>query len=150
VTVVEAVNTVGWHAPPLIICAGRCILRGWFDDTDIPAGISIGVSESGYIDYQLAYTWIQIFWRDTKNVRKGKYQLVICDGFGSHCTREFVKFYEDHDIILFFLPPHTAISCSRLMLVFFMHLNTTIRNLWLMLHTRDAPTLIKLNLSESR
>jgi hypothetical protein len=108
VTVVEAVNSVGQHAPPLIICAGRCILKGWFDHTEIKGGYHVGVTDTGYIDDQLAYQWIQRFWRDTKKYRKGTYQLLICDGFGSHYTKEFVEFCEKQDIKLFFLPPHTS------------------------------------------
>jgi hypothetical protein len=107
VTVVEAVNAVGQHAPPLIICAGKCILRGWFDITDIN-DFAVGVSESGYLDDRLAFQWIQQFWRDTKKYRKGAYQLIICDGYGSHCTKEFVEFCEQQKMILFFLPPHTS------------------------------------------
>jgi hypothetical protein len=86
VTVVGAVNSVGQHAPPLIICAGRCILKGLFGHTEIEGGYHVGLTDTGYIDDRLAYQWIQRFWRDTKEYRKGKYQLLICDGFGSHCT----------------------------------------------------------------
>jgi hypothetical protein len=46
--------------------------------------------------------------RDTKKYRKGAYQLLICDGYGSHYTKEFVEFCEEQHIILFFLPPHTS------------------------------------------
>lgn len=38
----------------------------------------------------------------------GVYRLLLCDRFGSHLTYEFVKFCEDHRIILFFLPPHSS------------------------------------------
>lgn len=34
--------------------------------------------------------------------------MLLCDQFGSHLTYEFVKYCEDHKIILFFLPPHSS------------------------------------------
>jgi hypothetical protein len=57
---------------------------------------------------ELAFQWIQIFNKSTKKTMKGKYRLLICDGFGSHATHEFVSFCEKNNIILFFLPSHTS------------------------------------------
>ena len=108
VTVVEAVNTDGWTCPPLILMSGSCILANWFEATDIQQEYSIGVSENGYMTDMIAFQWIQSFYRHTKRYRKGQYTLLICDGYGSHLTHEFVEFCEKTNIITFFLPPHTS------------------------------------------
>ncbi|KAF8251780.1 DDE-domain-containing protein, partial [Wilcoxina mikolae CBS 423.85] len=34
--------------------------------------------------------------------------LLLLDGYGSHCTKEFLDFCDDHYIIPFCLPPHTT------------------------------------------
>ena len=39
---------------------------------------------------------------------RGKYRILIGDRYGSHMTYEFVKFCEDHNILLAFLPPHSS------------------------------------------
>jgi hypothetical protein len=105
-TIVEAVNAVGYTAEPLIILSAKSILKGWFDC--IPDGYHLSATETGYLNDDLAYQWIQIYNKATKGFTKGKYRLLLCDGFGSHATYEFTKYCEDNDIILFFLPPHTS------------------------------------------
>jgi hypothetical protein len=57
VTLVEAISAGGETIPPLIIITGRVIMEGWFDYTE--KGSSIGISETGYINDELAYWWIQ-------------------------------------------------------------------------------------------
>jgi uncharacterized protein YaaR (DUF327 family) len=56
----------------------------------------------------LALQWIRLFHQTTKTSQKGTYRMLICDQFASHLTYEFVKFCEDQQIILFFLPPHSS------------------------------------------
>ena len=56
----------------------------------------------------IAYQWIQHFHHATKNQTKGTHRLLLCDGYGSHLTYEFVRFCEDKKIIPFFLLPHTS------------------------------------------
>jgi hypothetical protein len=108
VTVVEAINASGFAISPMAIISGKTIIQGWFDAFGYDQNIGIGVSESGYINDELAYEWIQHFHRETYRKIKGRYRLLLCDGHGSHLTYEFVKFCEDHDIILYILVPHTS------------------------------------------
>jgi hypothetical protein len=105
-TLVEAVNATGDVIPPFIILSGKCILKGWFDTIEFIS--HIGISETGYINDTLAYQWIQHFHHSTKHRIKGTHRLLLCDGYGSHMTREFVKFCEDNHIIYFFLISHTS------------------------------------------
>jgi hypothetical protein len=105
-TVVEAINAAGDVIPPFIILSAKCILQSWFNNTEI--GNWIGVTETGYINDLIAYQWVQHFHHITKHRVKGTHRLLLCDGFGSHMTYEFVRFCEDHQIIIFFLIPHTS------------------------------------------
>jgi hypothetical protein len=106
-TVVEAISADGHYIPPFIIFGGKCILAGWFDICDEP-DYTIGMSDSGYINDLLAFQWIQHFDRHTKRRMLGVKRLLLCDGYGSHMTYEFIDFCEKNDIILYFLPPHTS------------------------------------------
>lgn len=105
VTVVEAVSTDGFSTPPLIILNARQLQNRWFEDL---IDERIAVTDSGYINDLLAYQWIQLFEKSTRLRTKGIWRMLICDGFGSHLTYEFIKFCEDKKILLFFLPPHTS------------------------------------------
>jgi hypothetical protein len=108
ITVVEGINTSGWAISPIIIIAAKTIVQGWFDATGTDQNIGIAVSETGYLNDELGYQWIQHFHRETFRRIKGQYRLLICDGFGSHMTYEFKKFCKQQKIILFFLIPHTS------------------------------------------
>ena len=56
----------------------------------------------------IAFQWIQLFYWATHKYRKGKYTLLLCDGYRSHLTFKFVDFCEKNSIIIFFLPPYTS------------------------------------------
>ena len=38
----------------------------------------------------------------------GVKRLLLCDGYGSYITYEFINFYEKNNILLYFLPPYTS------------------------------------------
>jgi hypothetical protein len=108
-TVVEAISTDGFSIPPLIILSGQQVQFRWFNELD--GDNRIAVTDTGYINDLLAYQWIQHFERSTRARTKGAWRMLLCDGFGSHLTFEFVKFCEDQKILLFFLPSH----CSHIL-----------------------------------
>lgn len=90
-TVVEAINATGYACQPLILIVGKCILHGWFEHTNIEQAYCIGVTDSGYMTDMMAFQWIQLFYQATHKYRKGRYTLLLCDGYGSHLTFEFVR-----------------------------------------------------------
>jgi hypothetical protein len=105
VTVVEAISTDGFSTPPLIILNAQQLQNRRFENLHDEC---IAVTDSGYINDLLAYQWIQHFEKSTRLRTKGVWRMLICDGFGSHLTYEFIKFCEDKKILLFLLPPHTS------------------------------------------
>jgi hypothetical protein len=90
---VEVISADGHYIPPFIIFGGKCILAGWFDVCDEP-DYTIGMSDSGYINDLLAFQWIQHFDRHIKRRMLGVKCLLLCDGYGSHMTYEFIDFCE--------------------------------------------------------
>jgi hypothetical protein len=95
ITVVEGINASGWAISPFVIIAAKNIVRGWFDATGYDQQIGISVSETGYLNDELGYQWIQHFHRETFRKIKGEYRLLICDGYGSYLMYEFLKFCEN-------------------------------------------------------
>jgi DDE superfamily endonuclease/Tc5 transposase-like DNA-binding protein len=106
VTVVECVSTDGFVCPPLIILSGKQVLLRWFDA--IQEDEHLAVTDTGYINDQLAYQWIQYFHKWTAPRAKGAWRLLFCDRFGSHLTRQVLEFCEKVQILPFFLPAHTS------------------------------------------
>ena len=86
--------------------------------TDIEGDTLIAVSDTGYSNDVLCFEWIKHFERFTAKRRHRKWRLLLLDGYGSHCTKEFLNFYDDRHIIPFCLPPHTAHFLQLLDVVF--------------------------------
>ncbi|KAJ6096532.1 hypothetical protein N7486_007278 [Penicillium sp. IBT 16267x] len=104
-TVIEAVSATGSTIAPVVILSAKLLLLRWFE---IVGDERIAVTETGYLNNVLALQWIQLFNKLTKDSAKGTHRMLLCDQFGSHLTYEFVKYCEDHNIILFFLPAHSS------------------------------------------
>ena len=105
VTVIECVSTDGFVCPPVVILSGKQMMLRWFAHlTDE----HLAITESGYINDQLAFQWIQKFEKWTSPRTKGAWRMLFCDRFGSHLTLEFLEYCQQHSILPFFLPPHTS------------------------------------------
>jgi hypothetical protein len=104
-TVIEAISATGATIAPVVILSAKVLLLRWFD---VVGDERIAVTDTGYLNHLLALQWIRLFDQLTKDSAKGTHRMLICDQFGSHLTYEFVKYCEDHKIILFFLPPHSS------------------------------------------
>lgn len=77
-----------------------------FVNNDLPNGTLLAVSKSGYNDDVLALQWLKYVELHTWSIRRKR--LLLLDGHGSHCTYEFIEFCDQHDIIPFYLPPHST------------------------------------------
>ena len=108
VTVVEAISGDGYVLPPMVILKGVLLQERWFTTTNIGDDYLIAVSDTGYSNDVLCFQWIKHFERFTTKRRHSKWRLLLLDGYGSHCTKEFLDFCNDHHIIPFCLPPHTT------------------------------------------
>jgi len=76
--------------------------------TSIPDNYLIATSESGYNNDDLTIKWLEHFERFSGERQVGAYRLLLLDGFGSHCTKQFIDYCDRYKIIVFCLPPHSS------------------------------------------
>jgi hypothetical protein len=57
----------------------------------------------------LGLTWLeQMFHRYTKGVTQRRWRSLILDGHGSHVIRAFIRYCDNHRILLLIFPPHAT------------------------------------------
>jgi len=108
VTSCEAISGDGYVLPPMLILPGTLHLEDWTTKTNLDNNVLLAVSHTGYSNDQLALEWISHFDRFSSQRRTGACRLLLLDGHGSHCTREFISYCDEKKIIPFCLPPHTT------------------------------------------
>jgi hypothetical protein len=108
VTVCETISGDGCFLPPMVIIPGVIHQEQWYTTTSIPDEYLIGTSEKGYSNDELTMDWVRHFEKYSSQRQLGTYRLLLLDGFGSHCTKEFLDFCDVHRIVVFCLPPHTS------------------------------------------
>jgi DDE superfamily endonuclease/Tc5 transposase DNA-binding domain len=120
ITAVEAISADGYAPPPLIILKGSIHQAAWYETSSpLPNDYAIGLSDSGYINSELAMKWLERFERATRKRTQGNSRLLILDGHESHVTVDFIAYCHDHDILPMCLPPHTTHLLQPLDLVIF-------------------------------
>lgn len=83
-TVTAAISAAGAWITPLIIFKGKPQLAGWFK-TKKEEEYWYGVQENGYMNSRLTLDYVQrIFGPETATIAKGRWRLLIYDGFGCH------------------------------------------------------------------
>lgn len=108
VTAVESISGDGHDLPPMLITSGKLHQERWYSTTELENDVLIGLSESGYSNDELSMQWLRHFERFSVKRQKGTCRLLLFDGYGSHATKEFITFCDNHRIIPFCLPPHTT------------------------------------------
>jgi DDE superfamily endonuclease/helix-turn-helix, Psq domain len=108
VTVIQAINAIGWSLPPFVVVKAKNILLSWYDEFKLPKGWRLGVSDNGWTTNDLGLQWIQHFEKHTHYQKVGAYRLLILDGHDSHHSVEFELFCQEHDIITLCMPAHSS------------------------------------------
>jgi hypothetical protein len=105
-TAVEAISAAGNAAPAMLVISAKTHQAAWFeslhDDT------LVGVADTGYMNDELMLAWIAHFERHSARQQRGRWRLLLLDGYGSHHTLEFITYCEEHRIIPFGLPSHST------------------------------------------
>ena len=78
----------------------------------------LAVSDTGYSNDVLSLEWRKHFDHFSAQRQHSLYRLILLDGYGSHCTKEFLDFCDNHGIIPFCLHPHTTHILQPLDVVF--------------------------------
>ena len=102
----------------MIIVPGAIHQERWFTTTDIDDDTLLAVSDTGYSNDMLSLEWLKHFERFSAQRQHSLYRLLLLDGYGSHCTKEFLGFCDNHGIIPFCVPPHTTHILQPLDVVF--------------------------------
>ena len=118
ITVVEVIQGLGEVLPPMVILAATQFLGRWFNN-DIEDNTLFAVSETGYSNDELSLDWVKHFDKYSSRCQKGGWWLLLLDGYGSHCTYEFLNYCEDRNIVVFCLPAHTTHFLQPLDVVIF-------------------------------
>ena len=108
VTSCEAVSGDGDVLPPMLILPGSLHLEDWYMKTDLDDDFLLAVSHTGYSNDELSLNWLQHFDKFSSRRQVGVYRLLLLDGYGSHCTKEFIDYCDEKKIVPFCLPPHTT------------------------------------------
>jgi len=108
VTSCETIGGDGYVLPPMLILPGTIHLEDWVTKTNLDDNILIGLSETGYSNDRLALDWLKHFDKFTSKRQIGSHRLLLLDGYGSHCTKQFLDFCDKKNIIPFCLPSHTT------------------------------------------
>ena len=108
VTVIQAVNSIGYAVPPYIIIAGKNHLDSWYDESDFPPYWGTGVSQNGWTTNELGLDWIRHFEKSTSLRKLGVYRLLVLDGHESHHSDEFKEYCREHNIVTLCMPPHSS------------------------------------------
>ena len=108
-TIIKSVSAAGTCIPPMAIMKGVVILKRWF--TELPPELDnllVGMSNSGYSNDMLFFQWLQHWEHFTRISRRGKYRMLLLDGYDSHLTYSALKFCEQQKVVVVLLPPHTS------------------------------------------
>ena len=117
VTICEAISGDSTVLPPAVILSGVLHKWQWYTTTDIPDDTLIAVSKIGYSNDGLSLEWLTDFeWlKFTSRHETGAYRL---ESYSSHCTKQFIDYWDQYNIIPFCFPPHTTHLLQPLDVVF--------------------------------
>ena len=107
-TAIEAISASGRYLPLFLILTGKVHMDDWYKIKELHGDSVIGVNPTGYSNDETMFKWIQHFDHFSTIGQVGSHRLLVLDGHGSHHTREFIQYCDDHAIIPFGLPPHST------------------------------------------
>ena len=109
-TALEAVSADGFVFPPYLIGKGSTHIFDWYKHVkpeDKEARWA--VSPKGWTDSKIGYGWLtNVYDPISKACCPGESRLLTLDGHVSHINYKFLRYYEQNDIIVFCLPPHST------------------------------------------
>jgi hypothetical protein len=128
IIILACVGADGEALPPGIIyqAANGNIRSSWVEDITTEHSIFVTSSPSGWTNNDVGLAWLeQVFDRSTKRKAGRSYQLLILDGHGSHITMDFIKYCNNHRILLCILAPHSTHTLQPLDVVLFKPLSSS-------------------------
>jgi hypothetical protein len=130
ITLLAAICADGEVLPPgLLYQSASCTLQSsWVEYiTTGQHDVFVTSTPTGWSNDDVGLAWLeQVFDRCTREkARLGRdWRLLIVDGHGSHLTKDFIDYCDDHRILLAVLPPHSTQTLQPLDVVMFKPLST--------------------------
>ena len=103
---IEAISAGGRFTSAFLILSGQLHMSQWYQQRELESDTVIATSSTSYSNDELGLSWIKHFDKHTVKTTQGSKRLLIIDGHGSHHTKQFIQYYNDHKIIPFSLSPH--------------------------------------------
>ena len=91
----------------MIIFLGSLHMEHWFS-SNIQDKTLFAVSDTGYTNDELTFEWLTYFEEYSRQHQLSVWRLLICNGYGSHCTYEFLDYCNCHKIIPFCFSAHAT------------------------------------------
>ncbi|KJA13091.1 hypothetical protein HYPSUDRAFT_103423, partial [Hypholoma sublateritium FD-334 SS-4] len=124
ITGIITISADGSTVKPMIIFKGKNFMQKWNNNNVADAFISH--SDNGWTDGTLGYQWlIDVFDPLTQERAAGNPCILILDGHSSHYTSEFLKYAQEHNIVLLGYPPHCTHALQGLDVVCFGKMKVT-------------------------
>ena len=115
ITIVACANAAGHCHPPMVIFKGERFNHEWSRD-EVPNTL-YGMSESGWIDSELFYYWLDKLF--LLHIPPQRPVMLLCDGHGSHFTPEAIARAAEKGVVVFCIPPNTTHVAQPLDVSFF-------------------------------
>ncbi|KJZ70465.1 hypothetical protein HIM_10137 [Hirsutella minnesotensis 3608] len=105
-TAIEAISANGEVVPAFLILAGQMHMASWYQIPELAPDTVIRPTPTGYSNDVISLEWLQHFDKHSEKTSRSSKRLLILDGHGSHHTRQFIEYCDNHDIIPFGMPPN--------------------------------------------
>ena len=107
VTSIECTGASGYSLPPMVIFKGKMLIGGWAENLMLPDDWQFQVSPNGWTSDEIGLCWLKKVFIPSTSLRiKGKYRLLILDGYGSYLTLKFDEICSQNYVILICILPH--------------------------------------------
>ncbi|KAM4058213.1 DDE superfamily endonuclease [Hirsutella rhossiliensis] len=105
-TAIEAISAGGAFIPAFLILSGQMHMTSWYQIPGLDPDTAIRPTSTGYSNDEISLEWLQHFDKHSAKTSRSSKRLLILDGHGSHHTRQFIQYCDEHGIIPFGMPPN--------------------------------------------
>jgi DDE superfamily endonuclease/Tc5 transposase-like DNA-binding protein len=105
-TAIEAISAGGHYIPAFLILSGQMHMAQWYQVPELDGDTAIRTASTGYSNDEISLEWLQHFDKHSAKTSIGAKRLLIVDGHGSHHTKQFIQYCDNHGIIPFGMPPN--------------------------------------------
>ncbi|KAM4066053.1 DDE superfamily endonuclease [Hirsutella rhossiliensis] len=94
-------------------------MASWYQIPELDPDTVIRPTPTGYSNDVISLEWLQHFDKHSEKSSRSSKRLLILDGHGSHHTRQFIEYCDNHNIIPFGMPPNLTHALQPLDVVVF-------------------------------